>query len=470
LKADVGVTREINRVEPRYSRAVTTVVRLAPSRSSNRAPIELAGFAGPHLLARESDDRLAALVRDGDQNAFAAIVARYSAPLERHCCRILSRSRAEDALQQTFANAYVALSGGAQPDALKPWLYRIARNASVNCLRDRESEGLDGAGELRAPRSPHEIVVGRESLQSVIGAVARLPAQQRHVLIRQEFDGRSQQQIAGELGLSAGAVRQLAHRARRAVRSAAAALAPAPLWQRLPWLLDASDRGQVLLGPAISAAVGKTAIVILMASAAGGAYELSGTPHARPVAAGASSPAAPAASVAGAGRPAVVATRRDRDASFEVRSLVQRGGAGASTPARRGGSAAATPAAAGAHTAGGTSDGPDAAGAAGPPTAAGGPDAGSGPGDPQAGVGQRGSSGGGPGPSAAPQGSAAAPASAQLDSVDAVEVDSSPSADVPDAVDAPDAPEVSGGGVPGANSGSSAASVTLSPSASGSSG
>jgi RNA polymerase sigma factor (sigma-70 family) len=451
---------------------VTTVFGLAPSPSRDRAPIELAGFAGPHLLARESDDRLAALVRDGDQNAFAAIVARYSAPLERQCRRILPPSRAEDALQQAFANAYVALSGGTQPDALKPWLHRIARNAAVNCLRDRQSDSLDVAGELRAPRSPHEIVVGRDSLQSVIGAVAGLPTQQRHVLVRQEFDGCSQQQIAAELGLSAGAVRQLADRARRAIRSAAAGVVPAPLWQRLPSLLDAPDRGHVVMGSALSAAVGKAAVVMLMASAAGGAYELSGTPRARPIAAGASSRTAPAASVAGAVTHAVVAARQDGDASFEVRSLVQRGGAG--TPARaRDGSAAATPAAAGAHTGGGdgASDARDAASATDLPTSAGGPEPGGGSADPQTGVGHRGPGGGGPGPSAASQSSDSASASAQPDSVDAVEVEDGSAADVPDVVDAPDAPGVSGGGGgPGPNSGSSAAGVTPAPSASGSRG
>lgn len=256
---------------------MTSIVQLARTRSGKPALRELTGLAGPTLLARASDQRLAALVRDGDENAFAAIVARYGAPLERHCRRTLGPSAAEDALAQTFANAYVALSRGAQPAALRPWLYAIAHNTSVNGLRDHASVSLELVGDVRDPQQPHDIVARRESLQSVVTAVGGLPSHQRHVIVRQEFDGHSHEQIAGELGLTTGAVRQLAHRARRTVRAAAAAIIPAPLWQRVPWLLNSGDAGQLLAGTAFGAVVGKTAVVILLATAAGGALELSAT-------------------------------------------------------------------------------------------------------------------------------------------------------------------------------------------------
>lgn len=298
---------------------MTSIVQLARTRSGKPALRELAGLAGPTLLlARASDQRLAALVRDGDENAFAAIVARYGAPLERHCRRTLRPSAAEDALAQTFANAYVALSRGAQPAALRPWLYAIAHNTSVNGLRDHASESLELVGDVRDPQQPHDIVARRESLQSVVTAVGGLPSHQRHVIVRQEFDGHSHEQIAGELGLTTGAVRQLAHRARRTVRAAAAAIIPAPLWQRVPWLLDSGDAGQLLAGTAFGAVVGKTAVVILLATAAGGALEWSATGAPAPAATSAktSAPlAAPAgragatAAAAASGVPARAATR-----------------------------------------------------------------------------------------------------------------------------------------------------------------
>ncbi|MEA2156527.1 MAG: hypothetical protein QOE11_2667 [Solirubrobacteraceae bacterium] len=272
---------------------------------------ELAGFAGPALLAREPDERLAALVREGDANAFAAIVARYRLPLERHCRRTLPPGRAEDALQQTFASAYVALSKGAAPASLRPWLYAIAHNAAVNGLRDRQAESLDEAGELGAlgalggaHQQPHDIVAGRESLRSVVRAVVSLPARQRQVIVRQEFEGHSQEQIAAELGLTTGAVRQLAHRARSSVRAAAAAIIPAPIWRVLPWELGSSGGGELVAGSALAAVAGKAAIVLLMAGVASGAVEMTAAHRpatsASPASTAAPGRSAPAATAAGA--------------------------------------------------------------------------------------------------------------------------------------------------------------------------
>ncbi|HEV7884737.1 MAG TPA: sigma-70 family RNA polymerase sigma factor [Solirubrobacteraceae bacterium] len=234
---------------------------------------DLVGLAGPALLARESDERLVALVHDGDENAFAAIVDRYRASLERVCRRTLSPARAEDALQQAFASAYVALSRGVQPAALRAWLTTIAHNAAINELRDRQPESLEVGRELGDDEVPHDIVTRRESLRSVMRAVVDLPSRQRQVIVRQEFGGDSQEQIAGELGLTIGAVRQLAHRARCSIRAAAAALTPAPLWHRLSWLSGPCEGTELVAGSALAVAA-KTAVAILVVGVAGGAAEL----------------------------------------------------------------------------------------------------------------------------------------------------------------------------------------------------
>ena len=104
------------------------------------------------LLGGASDERLVALARAGDEQAFAAIVERYRAPLLRYCHGFLPPAAAEDALQQTFINAYAALSRDTAraPVSLRPWLYRVAHNAALNVARDPQAgldqlpEGLDG--------------------------------------------------------------------------------------------------------------------------------------------------------------------------------------------------------------------------------------------------------------------------------------------------------------------------------------
>ncbi len=237
-----------------------------PRRTASRR--ELTGRAGLRLLLEASDERLVALARAGDAHAFAAIVERYRAPLLRYCRGFLPPSAAEDALQQTFINAHAALVRGeaAAPVALRPWLYRVAHNAALNVARDpqgaleRLPESLDGV------RRPDEVFQEREQLRRVVGAVAALPSRQREVIVRHALDGDSHERIATDLRMSAGSVRQLAHRARRTVRAAAAAVVPTPVLRLLPWGSDAAE----LASSAGGGAVVKVAVAAALAGAAGG--------------------------------------------------------------------------------------------------------------------------------------------------------------------------------------------------------
>jgi RNA polymerase sigma factor (sigma-70 family) len=230
---------------------------------------ELTGGASLRLLAGASDERLVALARAGDEQAFAAIVERYRAPLLRYCLGYLPAAAAEDALQQTFINAYAALSraDARAPETLRPWLYRVAHNAALNVARDPQAgleelpEGLDGV------RRPDEVVAARERFRRVIGAVSALPPKQRQVIVRHAVDGDSHERIATDLGMSAGSIRQLAHRARRTVREAAAALLPTPLLRLLPFGADAVEAVPAAGGGAVLA---KVAVAVVVAGAAGG--------------------------------------------------------------------------------------------------------------------------------------------------------------------------------------------------------
>src|SRR3954468_11174681 len=163
-----------------------------------------ARLAGSAVLACQSDERLAQLVRDGHERAFDVIVARYRRPLIRYCERILPASRSEDAVQQAFINAHRALERGDEPETVKAWLYRIAHNASLNMLRqngwnyDPIPLDLDGV-----PR-PDQIVEQRIELQTAVAAVNDLPDRQRTALVMRELEGRSYSEIALALGAADG--------------------------------------------------------------------------------------------------------------------------------------------------------------------------------------------------------------------------------------------------------------------------
>ena len=175
------------------------------------------------VLRTQSDDRLVALARAGHERAFEAIVDRYRRPLLRACRRVLPDARAEDALQHALVAAWGALRRGDDVQELRPWLYRIARNTALNQLR---TSGYDHDGlseRLLGERGPDEALEHRMRARTALARLSSLPDRQRDALVRVALHGRSHAEVADDLGLSQGAVRQLVHRARIALRTACAA-------------------------------------------------------------------------------------------------------------------------------------------------------------------------------------------------------------------------------------------------------
>jgi RNA polymerase sigma factor (sigma-70 family) len=198
-----------------------------------RSLLAPARLAGRPVLRSQSDERLVDLVRAGSEPAFEAIVARYRGPLLRYCRRILPDTRAEDAVQQTFVNAFAALHRDDAHIDLRPWLYRIAHNTALNALRDRALAHAELDEQIDGVERPDQAVERSHGLREVISAVQALPERQRDAVVLRELEGRSYEEIAGELGVSGGAVRQLLNRARTTLRAGLTAITPTPLLIRL---------------------------------------------------------------------------------------------------------------------------------------------------------------------------------------------------------------------------------------------
>lgn len=238
--------------------------------------IEPARHAGTALLRSQTDARLVDMTRDGNERAFEAIVHRYSRPLLRYCSRLLPPARAEDAVQQAFVSAHRAIHAGDAELNLRPWLYRIAHNTSLNLLRQNGFDHLEVSDQIDGVETPPQAFERGERLRTVVAAVQELPERQRNAIVLQAVEGRSYDEIAVELGVTDGAVRQLLNRARNTLREAAAAVTPTGLLTRL-----ASSGADAPVAERIAAAVAsagggallaKTAATLVVAGAvAGGA-------------------------------------------------------------------------------------------------------------------------------------------------------------------------------------------------------
>ncbi|MFM8527663.1 MAG: RNA polymerase sigma factor [bacterium] len=169
------------------------------------------------LLRLESDENLVALTREGHQSAFETLVSRYQGRLLGFCRQMLrSTEDAEDVLQEVFVAAYNAMIADDRPINVKPWLYRIARNRSLNHLRKPVADGQDSMDmhSFMNGVSAYENVEHREEFRNVISDVSRLPETQRTALLLREMDAMSYSEIAQAMDTTIPSVKSLLVRAR----------------------------------------------------------------------------------------------------------------------------------------------------------------------------------------------------------------------------------------------------------------
>ena len=174
---------------------------------------------GSAITGMLSDDHLARRAVVGDERAFAAIFRRYHQRLYRFCLAIVGDAEdAQDALQNTMVKVLRALPGEARAIQLKPWLYRIAHNESVELLRRRRDTGpLDP--ELAAPGAGlAEEAATRARLRHLFADLEELPERQRGALLMRELSGLDFGEIAAALGTSPAVARQTLYEARLSLR------------------------------------------------------------------------------------------------------------------------------------------------------------------------------------------------------------------------------------------------------------
>ncbi len=156
-----------------------------------------------------ADAELVARARRGDRWAEEAIFRRYVGPVTALAERLLRRRHeADDVVQDTFADAFVALDDLRDPSALRAWLFGIAvrrvrrRGRKLALLRmlglDRGID--DGAlDQLAAPGLSPE---GRAELARIDAALARLHHDDRIAWMLRHVEGEKLEDVAALTGCS----------------------------------------------------------------------------------------------------------------------------------------------------------------------------------------------------------------------------------------------------------------------------
>lgn len=138
-----------------------------------------------------------------------------------------SRETAEDLLQEVFLKALLSLPD--QNENLRAWLYKVARNACFNELRNRkrelQSEHIEdisaSARESLQENSSDNLVdelIRSEQRRFLYEAMLKLPDRQREILELFYFSELSIKEIAEIMRLTSQNVRVLAYRAKKKLR------------------------------------------------------------------------------------------------------------------------------------------------------------------------------------------------------------------------------------------------------------
>lgn len=181
------------------------------------------GNASPAASASPSDDGLARRAGLGDRDAFAVIVTRYGPALYRFVSRLLDEpADVEDALQETFLDAWKGLAGFRGDSSLQTWLFTLARRRAHSHRKRFPASGsrphvpleefADRLPARNADPAGHQ--QHRNLLDALDAALRMLPPRQRSVWILREIEDFAYADIATVMAVSPDAVRGLLERAR----------------------------------------------------------------------------------------------------------------------------------------------------------------------------------------------------------------------------------------------------------------
>jgi RNA polymerase sigma-70 factor (ECF subfamily) len=131
--------------------------------------------------------------------------------------RVSSPADADDLLADVFVKVHTRIDSLEDEARLAPWLFQITRNTLTDHYRRGSLPGTTLEGVEAEPAEDDYDAAALISA-SLRDFVDRLPAKYREALILTEFEGRSQVEMAAELGLSVSGAKSRVQRARAMLR------------------------------------------------------------------------------------------------------------------------------------------------------------------------------------------------------------------------------------------------------------
>ncbi len=186
----------------------------------------------------------AALVRRaqaGDQMAFREIVERYQSKVFSIIYGILrNHNDAEDIAQQVFTKVYFSIRNFDFRSSLLTWIYKITVNECYDYLRKKKVRKLvyesdfteedalrmENSEPARDQRPPVDVTLAQRDL--ALKLLAKLPEEERMLLLLKEVEGHSVEELAEMTGINENTIKVKLFRARQKLLKVAQRLSRSP--------------------------------------------------------------------------------------------------------------------------------------------------------------------------------------------------------------------------------------------------
>lgn len=180
---------------------------------------------------QRSDSELISQTRSGNEKAFRELVTRYSPIVYNFIYRMTQNTElTQDMTQEVFVKVYKSLHmfDGKRP--FKPWVLRIASNATLTELRKKssltvsldalqeETPGKDWAPDARPDNDPSCRYESSEMSERVLDAIGQMDPNYRQALLLRYTEDLSYEEIAQTMNTPLNTVRTWIKRGRERLK------------------------------------------------------------------------------------------------------------------------------------------------------------------------------------------------------------------------------------------------------------
>lgn len=172
-------------------------------------------------MTHHDEQRLIRKVLEGDAEAFAPLIERYSRPIFALVVGIVGqREEAEELTQDIFLKAYTRLASYGGRSAFSTWLYRIACNTALTAVKRRQRRFalFDFSRAERLPEISDDgelTELSETQEQALLAALDRLEADERALIQLHYYENRPLSECGEILSLTESNTKVRLHRIRK---------------------------------------------------------------------------------------------------------------------------------------------------------------------------------------------------------------------------------------------------------------